>query len=222
MPLTARGLPDSRFTLMVYLEDCTGCGLCVETCPISAPDDPQRKAINLAQREPLLDAERRNIAFFETLPTADRARVDFETVRGTQFLQPLFEFSGACAGCGETPYIKLISQLFGDRLMVANATGCSSIYGGNLPTTPWTVNAAGRGPAWSNSLFEDNAEFGLGFRLAADQHRERGSGTPHRAARGDRGGAGRRDPRCVAAAGVGVRGAARAGERAPSTPGRAG
>ena len=172
MPLTARGLPDSRFTLMVYLEDCTGCGLCVETCPISAPDDPQRKAINLAQREPLLDAERRNIAFFETLPTADRARVDFETVRGTQFLQPLFEFSGACAGCGETPYIKLISQLFGDRLMVANATGCSSIYGGNLPTTPWTVNAAGRGPAWSNSLFEDNAEFGLGFRLAADQHRE--------------------------------------------------
>jgi pyruvate-ferredoxin/flavodoxin oxidoreductase len=172
MPLTARGLPDSRFTLMVYLEDCTGCGLCVETCPISAPDDPQHKAINLAQREPRVDAERRNIAFFETLPTADRARVDFETVRGTQFLQPLFEFSGACAGCGETPYIKLISQLFGDRLMVANATGCSSIYGGNLPTTPWAVNAAGRGPAWSNSLFEDNAEFGLGFRLAADQHRE--------------------------------------------------
>jgi len=171
MPLTARGLPGSRFSLMVYLEDCTGCGLCVETCPISAPADPQHKAINLARREPRIDSERRNIAFFETLPTPDRSRVDFETVRGTQFLQPLFEFSGACAGCGETPYLKLLSQLFGDRLMVANATGCSSIYGGNLPTTPWAVNAAGRGPAWSNSLFEDNAEFGLGFRLAADQHR---------------------------------------------------
>ena len=169
MPLTARGLPDARFTLMVYVEDCTGCGLCVETCPISAPDDPRRKAINLAVREPLVAAGREHIRFFETLPVADRSRVDFETVRGTQFLEPLFEFSGACAGCGETPYIKLLSQLFGDRLMVANATGCSSIYGGNLPTTPWTTNAAGQGPAWSNSLFEDNAEFGLGFRLAADQ-----------------------------------------------------
>ncbi len=115
-------------------------------------------------------AERDNISFFETLPVADRSRVDFGTVRGTQFLKPLFEFSGACAGCGETPYVKLLSQLFGDRLMVANATGCSSIYGGNLPTTPWTTDADGRGPAWSNSLFEDNAEFGLGFRLAADQH----------------------------------------------------
>ena len=115
-------------------------------------------------------AERDNIAFFETLPATDRSRVDFGTVRGTQFLEPLFEFSGACAGCGETPYLKLLSQLFGDRLMVANATGCSSIYGGNLPTTPWTTNADGRGPAWSNSLFEDNAEFGLGFRLAADRH----------------------------------------------------
>ena len=115
-------------------------------------------------------AERDNIAFFETLPTSDRSRVDFGTVRGTQFLEPLFEFSGACAGCGETPYLKLLSQLFGDRLMVANATGCSSIYGGNLPTTPWTTNADGRGPAWSNSLFEDNAEFGLGFRLASDGH----------------------------------------------------
>jgi len=109
------------------------------------------------------------VAFFETLPVADRSRVDFGTVRGAQFLQPLFEFSGACAGCGETPYLRLLSQLFGDRLMVANATGCSSIYGGNLPTTPWTTNRDGRGPAWSNSLFEDNAEFGLGFRLAADQ-----------------------------------------------------
>ena len=169
-PLDARGLPDTRFTLQVYVEDCTGCELCVQACPVSAPADPARKAINLAPREPLVAAERDNIAFFETLPVADRSRVDFGTVRGTQFLLPLFEFSGACAGCGETPYIKLLSQLFGDRLMVANATGCSSIYGGNLPTTPWTAGADGRGPAWSNSLFEDNAEFGLGFRLAADRH----------------------------------------------------
>jgi pyruvate-ferredoxin/flavodoxin oxidoreductase len=168
-PLEAPGLPDTRYTLQVYVEDCTGCGLCVEACPAVAPgDDPVRKAINLGSREPLVAAERENIAFFETLPASDRSRVDFGTVRGTQFLEPLFEFSGACAGCGETPYIKLLSQLFGDRMMVANATGCSSIYGGNLPTTPWTTDAAGRGPAWSNSLFEDNAEFGLGFRLAAD------------------------------------------------------
>ncbi len=171
-PLDARGLPDTRFTLQVYVEDCTGCELCVQACPVGAPEDPARKAINLAPREPLVAAERDNIAFFETLPVADRSRVDFGTVRGTQFLQPLFEFSGACAGCGETPYVKLLSQLFGDRLMVANATGCSSIYGGNLPTTPWTTGPDGRGPAWSNSLFEDNAEFGLGFRLTADQHAE--------------------------------------------------
>ncbi len=167
-PLEGPGLPDSRYTLQVYVEDCTGCGLCVEACPAVAPGEPVRKAINLAAREPLVAAERDNIAFFETLPASDRSRVDFGTVRGTQFLEPLFEFSGACAGCGETPYLKLLSQLFGDRLMVANATGCSSIYGGNLPTTPWTTDADGRGPAWSNSLFEDNAEFGLGFRLAAD------------------------------------------------------
>jgi pyruvate-ferredoxin/flavodoxin oxidoreductase len=171
-PLDARGLPDTRFTLQVYVEDCTGCELCVQACPVGAPGDPARKAINLAPREPLVETERDNIAFFETLPVADRSRVDFGTVRGTQFLQPLFEFSGACAGCGETPYVKLLSQLFGDRLMVANATGCSSIYGGNLPTTPWTAGPDGRGPAWSNSLFEDNAEFGLGFRLAADGHAE--------------------------------------------------
>ena len=168
MPLDARGLPDTRYSLQVYLEDCTGCALCVEACPVSSPTEPGHKAINLAPREPLLAAERENIEFFETLPPADRTRVDFGTVRGTQFLQPLFEFSGACAGCGETPYLRLVSQLFGDRLVIANATGCSSIYGGNLPTTPWAVNAEGRGPAWSNSLFEDNAEFGLGFRLAAD------------------------------------------------------
>jgi pyruvate-ferredoxin/flavodoxin oxidoreductase len=172
--LQAPGLPDVRYTLQVYLEDCTGCGLCVEACPVVAPGvgGNSVKAINLAPREPLVASERANIAFFESLPPSDRSRVDFGTVRGTQFLEPLFEFSGACAGCGETPYIKLLSQLFGDRLMVANATGCSSIYGGNLPTTPWTTDADGRGPAWSNSLFEDNAEFGLGFRLAADHQTE--------------------------------------------------
>jgi pyruvate-ferredoxin/flavodoxin oxidoreductase len=169
-PLDARGLPGTLFTLQVYAEDCTGCALCVEACPVSSPGDTGRKAINLTDREPIVAAERRNVAFFETLPVADRSRVDFGTVRGAQFLQPLFEFSGACAGCGETPYLKLMSQLFGDRLMVANATGCSSIYGGNLPTTPWTAGPDGRGPAWSNSLFEDNAEFGLGMRLAADRH----------------------------------------------------
>ncbi len=170
MPLDVRGLPDTRYTLQVYLEDCTGCGLCVEACPAKAPTDPEHKAINLDSRAPHLAAARETVAFFETLPVNDRSRVDFGTVRGTQYLLPLFEFSGACAGCGETPYLKLLSQLFGDRLMIANATGCSSIYGGNLPTTPWTRDAHGRGPAWSNSLFEDNAEFGLGLRLAADLH----------------------------------------------------
>ncbi len=169
-PLDAVGVPATRYTLQVYVEDCTGCGLCVEACPVSPPLEPGRKAINLAPAEPQVEREQENIAFFETLPVNDRSRVDFGTVRGTQFLEPLFEFSGACAGCGETPYLKLLTQLFGERLTVANATGCSSIYGGNLPTTPWTKNAAGRGPAWSNSLFEDNAEFGLGLRLAADLH----------------------------------------------------
>jgi pyruvate-ferredoxin/flavodoxin oxidoreductase len=169
-PLKARGLPDTGFTLQVYVEDCTGCALCVEACPVTAPDDPAHKAINLAPIQELEATERDNIAFFETLPVAVRSQVDFGTVRGAQFLEPLFEFSGACAGCGETPYLKLLSQLFGDRAVIANATGCSSIYGGNLPTTPWTTNAEGRGPAWSNSLFEDNAEFGLGLRLAADRH----------------------------------------------------
>ncbi len=169
-PLDAVGLPNARYSLQVYVEDCTGCGLCVEACPVVLPGNTGTKAINLAPAEPRLVAERENIGFFETLPTNDRSRVDFGTVRGTQFLKPLFEFSGACAGCGETPYLKLLSQLFGDRLMIANATGCSSIYGGNLPTTPWATDAAGRGPAWSNSLFEDNAEFGLGLRLASDGH----------------------------------------------------
>ncbi len=171
-PINSRGNPDVRFTLEVYLEDCTGCGLCVEVCPAHSLHEPGKKAINLVQKAPILEPSRSSIAFFETLPLNDRASVDFGDVRGVQFLQPLFEFSGACAGCGETPYLKLLSQLFGDRLQIANATGCSSIYGGNLPVTPWTKDAAGRGPAWSNSLFEDNAEFGLGFRLAADKHVE--------------------------------------------------
>ena len=165
VPVNARGNPDVNFTLQFYVEDCTGCGLCVEACP--APG-----ALAMTPKMDLVEPARANTAFFERLPINDRARVDFANVRGVQFLEPLFEFSGACAGCGETPYIKLLSQLFGDRMMVANATGCSSIYGANLPVTPWTVNQEGRGPAWSNSLFEDNAEFGLGFRLAASKHRE--------------------------------------------------
>lgn len=169
-PLNAVGLPGSRYTLQVYPEDCTGCGLCVEACPVSPVGQPHRKAVNLAPAEQEVEREKPNVEYFEALPWNSRARVDFGTVRGTQFLQPLFEFSGACTGCGETPYLKLLTQLFGERATVANATGCSSIYGGNLPTTPWTKNAAGRGPAWSNSLFEDNAEFGLGLRLAADLH----------------------------------------------------
>jgi pyruvate-ferredoxin/flavodoxin oxidoreductase len=168
--VNARGYPETRFTLQFYVEDCTGCGLCVEACPALSPREPDVKAINLADKGPLMAAELENIKFFESLPVNDRARVDFANVRGVQFLQPLFEFPGACAGCGETPYLKLLSQLFGDRAQIANATGCSSIYGGSLPVTPWTKNAEGRGPAWSNSLFEDNAEFGLGFRLAADKH----------------------------------------------------
>jgi len=169
-PVNARGYPEARFTLQFYIEDCTGCGLCIEACPSVSPREPGVKAINLTDKTPLIEPERQNIAFFETLPVNDRARVDFGNVRGVQFLEPLFEFSGACAGCGETPYLKLLSQLFGDRAQIANATGCSSIYGGNLPVTPWTKDREGRGPAWSNSLFEDNAEFGLGFRLAADKH----------------------------------------------------
>jgi pyruvate-ferredoxin/flavodoxin oxidoreductase len=171
-PVNARGYPEARFTLQFYVEDCTGCGLCVETCPATSPREPDVKAINMTEKLPILERERINIDFFESLPVNDRARVDFANVRGVQFLEPLFQFPGACAGCGETPYLKLLSQLFGDRAQIANATGCSSIYGGNLPVTPWSKNHEGRGPAWSNSLFEDNAEFGLGFRLAADQHLE--------------------------------------------------
>ena len=145
------------------------CILCVEVCPATNPANRSRKAINMGEKEPVLEQEKKNIEFFENIPWNDRSKIDFSTVHGAQFLEPLFEFSGACAGCGETPYLKLLSQLFGDRLLIANATGCSSIYGGNLPTTPWSKNADGRGPAWSNSLFEDNAEFGLGMRITADK-----------------------------------------------------
>ncbi|HLF97373.1 MAG TPA: pyruvate:ferredoxin (flavodoxin) oxidoreductase, partial [Methylococcaceae bacterium] len=168
--VSARGFPETRYTLQIYVEDCTGCGLCVDVCPAKSLQQSGVKAINMKPKAPILEQARGNIGFFESIPVNDRSRVDFSSVRGAQFLEPLFEFSGACAGCGETPYVRLLSQLFGDRLLVANATGCSSIYGGNLPTTPWTKNAEGRGPAWSNSLFEDNAEFGLGFRLSCDKH----------------------------------------------------
>jgi pyruvate-ferredoxin/flavodoxin oxidoreductase len=170
-PLRGRGFPDIRYTLQVHVGHCTGCTLCVDACPARSADDPNVRAINMEDKAPLMETERENLAFFRTLPEADRGRVDFSTIRGVQHLTPLFEFPGACSGCGETPYLKLVSQLFGDRAIVANATGCSSIYGGNLPTTPWARNEEGRGPAWSNSLFEDNAEFGFGFRLSADMHR---------------------------------------------------
>jgi len=169
-PVSARGFPETRYTLQVYAEDCTGCELCVNACPVRDPADQDRRAINMTEKKPMLEISKRNIGLFESIPVNDRANIDYSSVRGTQFLEPLFEFSGACAGCGETPYIRLLTQLFGPRLLVANATGCSSIYGGNLPATPWTKNSDGRGPAWSNSLFEDNAEFGLGMRLAADHH----------------------------------------------------
>jgi len=159
--------PDSAFTIQVAPEDCTGCGLCISACPAKDKENPERKAINMAPQMPLRDAENENWNFFLDLPQPERTSVK-TNVKGSQFLEPLFEFSGACAGCGETPYVKLMTQLFGDRTLIANATGCSSIYGGNLPTTPYTKNSDGRGPAWSNSLFEDNAEFGLGFRLAVD------------------------------------------------------
>ncbi len=159
-----------KYTVQVAPEDCTGCELCVEVCPAKNKTETRLKAINMSAQGPLREPERANFDFFLALPEVDRRQVKVDTVKGSQFLQPLFEFSGACSGCGETPYVKLASQLFGDRTIVANATGCSSIYGGNLPTTPWTVNNEGRGPAWGNSLFEDNAEFGLGMRLTVDKH----------------------------------------------------
>ncbi len=161
-----------KYSIQVAPEDCTGCGICVDICPAKNKSETRLKAINMASQPPLREQERVNYDFFLKLPEVDRRAVRMDSVKGSQFLQPLFEYSGACTGCGETPYLKLATQLFGDRMIIANATGCSSIYGGNLPTTPWTVNNEGRGPAWSNSLFEDNAEFGMGMRLTIDKHRE--------------------------------------------------
>ena len=167
-----REFPGSKFTVQISPEDCTGCSLCVTNCPAKDKTNPARKAINMAPQPELRDAESTNWEFFFNLPDPDRTKFVPDTVKNSQLLRPLFEFSGACAGCGETPYVKLLSQLFGDRTVIANATGCSSIYGGNLPTTPYTFNDSGRGPAWSNSLFEDNAEFGLGMRLTMDKQHE--------------------------------------------------
>jgi pyruvate-ferredoxin/flavodoxin oxidoreductase len=168
MPYRSQEIKGHAYVLQVAPEDCTGCSLCVMVCPAKDRSNPKHKAINMALQAPLRAQERENWKFFLTLPEFDRTKVRYN-VKESQFLQPLFEFSGACAGCGETPYVKLMTQLYGDRLLIANATGCSSIYGGNLPTTPYTTNAEGRGPTWSNSLFEDNAEFGLGMRLAIDK-----------------------------------------------------
>lgn len=161
-----------KFTIQVAVEDCTGCGVCVDVCPARNKSEAKLKAINMRPQAPLREAEVKNWDYFLTIPELDRRTVSTDNVRGMQALEPLFEFSGACAGCGETPYLKLLTQLFGDRMVVANATGCSSIYGGNLPTTPWAKNQDGRGPAWCNSLFEDNAEFGLGFRVSIDKQRD--------------------------------------------------
>ncbi|MEJ2592201.1 MAG: pyruvate:ferredoxin (flavodoxin) oxidoreductase [Candidatus Thiodiazotropha sp.] len=164
--------PGTHITYQVTPDDCTGCGLCVEICPIRDKQNPQRKALNMVEDEAYHEQERTNWEFFLGLPEYDRTKLKETTLKGAMIMQPLFEFSGACVGCGETPYIKLATQLFGDRMVIANATGCSSIYGGNLPTTPYTTNPEGRGPAWNNSLFEDNAEFGLGMRVAIDKQTE--------------------------------------------------
>jgi pyruvate-ferredoxin/flavodoxin oxidoreductase len=166
-----KGMEEDHYTLQVAPEDCTGCALCVEVCPVKSKSDASHKAINMAPQAALREAERDNWDFFLKLPEVDRSKLSHSQVKDIQLLQPLFEFSGACSGCGETAYIKLLTQLFGDRLYIANATGCSSIYGGNLPTTPYTSNAEGRGPTWANSLFEDNAEFGFGMRVALDQQK---------------------------------------------------
>jgi pyruvate-ferredoxin/flavodoxin oxidoreductase len=173
IPAKWREAPDKRYTIQVAVEDCTGCRLCAEVCPAKDKSGPARKSLNMRPQLPIRERERKNWDFFLKLPEAHRnGWMKFDSVKNAQLLQPLFEFSGACAGCGETPYIALLTRLFGDRALIANATGCSSIYGGNLPTTPYTINAEGRGPAWSNSLFEDNAEFGLGMRMALDQQGE--------------------------------------------------
>jgi pyruvate-ferredoxin/flavodoxin oxidoreductase len=165
-------LPEMKYTIQVSPEDCTGCALCVEVCPAKDKSQVGRKALNMIDQPPIREREVQNWEFFQKIPNVERDLISPKVLKNTQLLQPLFEFSGACTGCGETPYIKLLTQLFGDRILVANATGCSSIYGGNLPTTPYTVNGDGRGPAWSNSLFEDNAEFGLGMRLTLDKQSE--------------------------------------------------
>ncbi|MDE3162797.1 MAG: pyruvate:ferredoxin (flavodoxin) oxidoreductase [Acidobacteriota bacterium] len=167
-----RGMENDHYTLQVSPEDCTGCAVCVDVCPVKDKSDAGRKAINMAPQAPLRASERDNWEYFLTLPEMDRSKLSHGQVKDLQLLQPLFEFSGACSGCGETAYIKLLTQLFGDRLYIANATGCSSIYGGNLPTTPYSTNAEGRGPTWANSLFEDNAEFGFGMRTALDQQKD--------------------------------------------------
>jgi pyruvate-ferredoxin/flavodoxin oxidoreductase len=171
-PARYKEFKDKVFSLQVAPEDCTGCTLCVDVCPVKNKSQPKFKAVNMAPQAPLREQERDNWSFFLSLPEVDRTSVQLGQVKYNQLLQPLFEFSGACSGCGETPYLKLMSQLFGDRSIIANATGCSSIYGGNLPTTPWAQDDEGRGPAWSNSLFEDNAEFGFGMRVALDQRLE--------------------------------------------------
>ena len=165
-------------TIQVAPDDCTGCGVCVDVCPAKSKSEVRHKAINMEPAADHREVERRSWDFFLTIPEIDRDALPHDSVKGSQALQPLFEFSGACAGCGETPYIKLVTQLFGDRMIVANATGCSSIYGANLPTTPWTMNAEGRGPAWNNSLFEDNAEFGLGIRLGYEAQQRAGAPAP--------------------------------------------
>jgi pyruvate-ferredoxin/flavodoxin oxidoreductase len=167
-----REFPGMKYTLAVSPDDCTGCGLCVEICPAKDKRQVGRKAINMAPQPPIREQENIKWDYFVSLPEVDRTQISLKSVKNSQLLEPLFEFSGACSGCGETPYLKLLSQLFGDRIVIANATGCSSIYGGNLPTTPWAVNKEGRGPAWSNSLFEDNAEFGFGMRLTLDKQIE--------------------------------------------------
>ncbi|HEY4606218.1 MAG TPA: pyruvate:ferredoxin (flavodoxin) oxidoreductase, partial [Acidimicrobiia bacterium] len=169
---TTKDLEGWRITVQVAPDDCTGCGVCVDVCPAKSKEMVKHKAINMLPKLDHLERERRNWSYFLEIPEIDRSELKVASVKGSQFLQPLFEFSGACAGCGETPYLKLLSQMLGDRVVVANATGCSSIYGGNLPTTPWTTNDKGRGPAWSNSLFEDNAEFGLGMRMALEAQRK--------------------------------------------------
>ena len=171
-----------KISIQTAPEDCTGCGLCVHVCPAKSKKEVRIKALNMAPQLPIREQEKENYAFFLDLPEYDRRRVKVASIKGSQVLQPLFEYSGACSGCGETPYLKLLTQMYGDRLIIANATGCSSIYGGNLPTTPWAQTKEGRGPAWANSLFEDNAEFGLGFRLTLDLQTQQAKGLVERMA----------------------------------------